>query len=132
MKIVIIAVAAALSAGFAQAGNNIPQGQSTVIVSVKPVTQEFGYFRVHRMGRDASLNWSVSDASTVAYFTIERSFDGSYFETIDQVACTGDATLKYRDINCFPGYIYYRIKAYQTDGSVVTSPVELLHLVAKK
>jgi len=132
MKIVIIAVAAALSAGIAQADNNIPASQSTIVVSAKPVVQEFGYFRVHRMGRDASLNWSVSDASTVAYFTIERSYDGSYFETIDQVACDGDATLKYRDVNCFPGYIYYRIKAHQTDGSVVTSPVELLHLVAKK
>jgi len=132
MKAIIIIVAAVLTAGLTQAGNNNPGNQYSVIISAKPVAQEFGYFRVHRMGRDASLNWSVSDVSAVAYFTIERSYDGSYFETIDQIVNNGDATLKYRDENCFPGYIYYRIKAHQTDGSVVTSPVELLHLVAKK
>ncbi len=132
MKIAIIAVAAALSAGIAQAGNNIPEKQSTIIVSAKPAAQDFGYFRVHRMGRDASLNWSVSDASAVAYFTIERSFDGSYFQAIGQAACGGNATHRYRDVSGFPGFIYYRIKAHQTDGSVVTSPVELLHIVAKK
>lgn len=133
MKIIIIAAIAVCSVAFTQAGNN--QGNknsSKTIFTAQPTALEFGYFRVHRMGRDASLNWSVSNPSGVEYFTIERSFDGSYFETIDEVECAGDATLRYRDVNCFPGYIYYRIKAYQTDGSVVTSPVELLHMVAKK
>ncbi len=132
MKTIIIALITVLSSGFAQAGNSNPEKTLLTIISAKPVAQEFGYFRVHRMGRDASLNWSVSDPSAIDYFVIERSYDGTYFETIDQVTSTGDATVKYRDVNCFPGYIYYRIQAHQADGTVVTSSVELLRIVAKK
>jgi hypothetical protein len=132
MKTFIIAVATALSAGFAQAGNTIPGNQSLPVISAKPVVQDFGYFRVHRMGRDASLNWSVTDPAAVSYFVIERSYDGSYFEVIDEVSSTGNATHKYRDGGCFPGFIYYRIQSHQSDGSVTTSPVEMVHIVAKR
>lgn len=115
-----------------QAGeSNQLSNQSQILFSQQPAEQSFGYFRVHRMGRDASLNWGVSDPS-VAYFVIERSYNGSFFEVISNIAGTGEATYKFRDEACFPGFIYYRITAHNTDGSVTVSDVETLHIVAKK
>lgn len=94
------------------------------------LSQTFGYFRVHRISDDASLNWSVTDPQAVISFTIERSYDGMYFETIDEVASTGLVTYKYRDNTVFPGTIYYRITAHQA-GYSVTSAIESLRIVKR-
>ncbi len=130
MKTILIAAAIALSANSLK-DNNFSANQPLLNVSTKPVVQEFGYFRVHRMGNDASLNWSVSNPVDADFFTVERSYDGTNFESLCDVECAGNATHKYRDNTVFPGYIYYRIKSFQTDGSVITSPVEMLRIVKR-
>lgn len=132
VKIIIICTTILLAYLSSRAGNSIqPVNQSQSVLKQKAAVQNFGYFRVHRMGRDASLNWSVTDPA-VAYFEIERSWDGSFFESISEVSGTGDIMYKFRDENCFPGFIYYRITAHNSDGSVVSSDVQVLHIVAKK
>lgn len=130
MKTILIAAAIALSANSLK-DNNFSANQPLLNVSTKPVVQEFGYFRVHRMGNDASLNWSVSNPVDADFFTVERSYDGTNFESLCDVECAGNATHRYRDNTVFPGYIYYRIKSFQTDGSVITSPVEMLRIVKR-
>lgn len=129
MKAMLIAAAIVLSANSLKE-NNFSANQSIESVSAKPV-QEFGYFRVHRMGNDASLNWSVSNPEDADFFTIERSYDGTNFESLCDMPCGGNATHKYRDNTVFPGYIYYRIKSFQHDGSMITSPVEMLRIVRR-
>lgn len=117
----------------ANAGNfaSSPQPFHPYVVK-KAVPPVFGYFRAHRMQRDASLNWMISDPSAVDHFEIERSEDGEIYVTIDDnVLCDGDATHKYRDANCFPGTIYYRINAHLTDGTIITSPIEVVKIVVK-
>jgi hypothetical protein len=84
------------------------------------------------MQRDASLNWMITDPSAVDHFEIERSEDGFIYTVIDDnVPCDGNATNKYRDASCFPGTVYYRINAHLTDGSVITSPIEVVRIVVK-
>lgn len=131
VNVIIIATILLISSEL-NAGNSIQfcSKSQPQLISVK-AAQSFGYFRVHRMGRDASLNWSVTDPA-VSYFVIERSWDGSFFETIAEVNGNGEAAYKFRDESCFPGYIYYRITAHNLDGSVTTSSVEVLHMVAKR
>lgn len=130
MKAIIFITAVMLSAGAAQT-KQLPFISFNPTVSVKPIQQEFGYFRVHRMGSDASLNWSVMNPLNADFFTIERSYDGTNFEALCDIPCSGAATHKYRDNTVFPGYIYYRIKSYQYDGTMVTSPVEMLRIVKR-
>lgn len=132
VKIIIICTTILLAYLSSRAGNSIqPVNQSQTVLKQKAAVQNFGYFRVHRMGRDASLNWSVTDPA-VAYFEIERSWDGSFFEIIDEVNGIGDVAYKFRDQSCFPGYVYYRITAHNSDGSTTVSSVEVLHMVAKR
>lgn len=105
---------------------------ATISVTNKKVQTAFAYFRVHRMANDASLNWSHINPMAAVYFKIERSYDGSWFETImDEMPATGSATYKYRDNTVFPGTIYYRVIVYHHDGSSEQSPVESLRIVKR-
>lgn len=98
-----------------------------------PSGQAFGYFRVHRQASDVSLSWAVANPSTVTCFTIERSYDGSWFFEIDEVGCSStEPTYKYRDTGAYPGYLFYRIVAHRQDGSTENSPVEEIRIVSKK
>lgn len=96
--------------------------------------QDFAYFRVHRMGNDASLNWAITNPEQASYFIIEKSYDGSYWpsDLENELPATGYATYKKRDNDVYPGYIYYRIKLYQSDGTFITSSTEVLHIVSRK
>jgi hypothetical protein len=95
------------------------------------LAQSFSYFKVHRMADDASLNWGVTDPQAALSFTIWRSYDGVYFEQLDEVEATGYATYKYRDNTVFPGTIYYYVVAHQADGTVA-SGTEVLRIVKRK
>lgn len=96
--------------------------------------QDFAYFRVHRMANDASLNWAITNPDQAAHFIIEKSYDGSYWpsDLENELPANGYATYKHRDNAVYPGYIYYRIKLYQLDGTVITSSTEVLHIVKRK
>jgi hypothetical protein len=100
----------------------------------KKAMQDFAYFRVHRMASDASLNWAITNPEQATHFIIEKSYDGSYWpsELESELPANGYATYKHRDRAVYPGYIYFRIKVYQLDGSFITSSIEVLHLVKRK
>jgi len=106
---------------------------STEVKSFKPVVAgvDFSYFRIHRQASDASLNWGITNPLSVTYFTIDRSYDGFYFEFVDEVQADGSATYRFRDANAFPGTTYYRITAHLSDGSVVASTVESVRIMKK-
>ncbi|RXK59977.1 hypothetical protein ESA94_13090 [Lacibacter luteus] len=132
MKAIIIGTALMLSSALStEASNGVSSGKT---VMVKPVAaqQEIGYFRIHRMANDVSLSWVVSNPAEVECFSIERSFDGVNFYEIDAVGCDGAATQKYRDNSVFPGYLYYRIKVKNADGTSVTSATEMIRIVSRR
>lgn len=132
MKAIIIGTALMLSAALStEASNGLSSNKPA---AVKPVAaqQEIGYFRIHRMASDVALNWSVSNPAEVVCFIIERSFDGVNFYQIDEVGCDGSPTQKYRDNTVFPGYLYYRIKVKNTDGTSVTSATEMIRIVSRR
>lgn len=132
MKAIIIGAALMLSATMStEASNGISSNKS---VTVKPlvVQQEIGYFRIHRQKDDVSLNWSITNPADVSYFSIERSFDGVNFYEIDVFGCDGSFTQKYRDYTAYPGYLYYRVKVVNTDGTSVTSATEMIRIVSRK
>jgi hypothetical protein len=125
MKTIIIIAALALSFTTTNAQSN---GKGNT-----PSGQAFGYFRVHRQATDVSLSWAVANPSAITCFTIERSYDGSWFFEIDEVGCSSvEPTYKYRDGGAYPGYLYYRIVAHRLDGTTENSPVEMIRIVSKK
>lgn len=83
----------------------------------------FKKFQLQHNGSDVSLTWAVSSINVVA-FAVERSYDGTHFETIGSLDCKGTTPHKYNDIDVAPGTVYYRVAAVRADESVESSMVE--------
>ncbi|MBP6686362.1 MAG: hypothetical protein KA160_00785 [Lacibacter sp.] len=133
MKAIILVAALALSFTTSQANDCLISKKNFVVENPKAAPQGFGYFRIHRQASDVSLNWAIEDPTTVTCFTVERSYDGSWFFEVDEVSCSAaNPTYKYRDTGAYPGYLYYRIVAHLTDGTTVNSAVEMIRIVSKK
>lgn len=131
MKTKILLSGFALLCISAITNNEFTTHKTETVTVNKKVQQAFAYFRVHRMANDASLNWGHTNPLAAVHFKIERSYDGSWFETIADMEATASAAYKYRDNTVFPGTIYYRVTAYHHDGSSEQSPVESLRIVKR-
>ena len=135
MKAILIITALALSFTTSQANDCLVSSKPFIAKAKPAAAQGFGYFRIHRMGSDVALNWSVTDPASVTRFSVERSFDAgfSFSETLDEVECaTTNPSYKYRDCATFPGYLYYRVAAHHADGSTEYSAVEMIRIVSRK
>lgn len=88
----------------------------------------FSSFQAHRKKNGVALAWTVNTAG-IDEFIIERSYDGSYFETLDHVPPATGARNKYEDHTVLPGYIYYRAKAVLADGTVDYSETVMVRIV---
>jgi uncharacterized repeat protein (TIGR01451 family) len=80
--------------------------------------------------RDALLKWATASEAGSAYFEVERSFDGTSFAKIGQVAAQGTTsrasayTLTDAGVAAKArGPIYYRLRQVDLDGASAYSPV---------
>jgi hypothetical protein len=90
----------------------------------------FNHVRVHRQGKNVVTAWAVTSNDIVG-FSIERSYDGDFFEEAGSVDGDGSSSYKYTDVGVFPGLIYYRIKAVKTDGTTEYSAVETIRIMQR-
>jgi hypothetical protein len=98
--------------------------------NVKPASvKTVDSFRIHRQGKEIALIWSASGAAD--HFKVERSEDGEFFNTIDNVGANGARSYKYNDGSYFPGMIYYRITCVNSDGSEECSAVQSIRIVQR-
>ena len=77
------------------------------------------------------LKWKVADTTDAnGYFSVEHSFDGSFFEPIDSVPIMG---LEYFYFNRNPrhGWPFYRIRYHDHNGYTTTSPIKRSHTNAE-
>jgi len=97
----------------------------------KSVNSCFARFNVHRAGKaNIEITWAVSDAG-ITQFVIERSYDGEFFDNLNTVNFNGSSSYKSKDMDVFPGVIYYRITAVKSDGTTECSPVESVRIVQR-
>lgn len=82
-------------------------------------------FKVSNNNGDALLKWITSDENNVLKFVVERSLDGISFEEIGQTTAKNSSYSEYSfvDKNLI-NLSYYRLKAIETDGTMVFSPIE--------
>jgi len=78
------------------------------------------------------LAWVTSSEMNSDYFIVERSIDGENWEQFDQVDAAGNSTeetdYQLFDEAPYPGTSYYRLKQYDTDGSLGTTDIEAVYL----
>jgi len=127
--LLIIAITSMAVSGVSFIPPSNSANQEVKVISSKQ-TSEFGFFRAHRQGKNgAALAWGITSLTGVSGFAVERSYDGEFFETINQIPCNGELKHTCKDQNVFPGYIYYRIACVMDDASVLYSQVEIVRIV---
>lgn len=88
--------------------------------------------------QEVELKWTSLSEENLAFYDIERSANGTSFESIAQVEATGafSITTTYTSLDTRPlrGLSYYRLKMVDFDGSVNYSPVRsiLINALADK
>ncbi|MDO7884970.1 right-handed parallel beta-helix repeat-containing protein [Hymenobacter cheonanensis] len=80
--------------------------------------------------RDTQLSWTTASEENSAYFDLERSFDGTSFVKVGQVAAQGTSTsattYAFTDkgvASLATGAVYYRLKQVDRDATATYSPV---------
>lgn len=88
-------------------------------------SSDFLFFKANRFGRDVVVNWAYRNPLLVVFYYVERSTDGVNFTQVTDVMAFGEPWYRFRDRTApSRGLIYYRITAFQHDGSIVYSQVE--------
>ena len=109
----------------------IPANNGSYSITLGKLADVFGAFHAHRQGDFASLNWNVV-SDEVASFRIERSYDGEFFTTVDEVSPSDSRWNRYTDNSVEPGIIYYRVIAIMNDGTEESSSTEVVKIVKHK
>lgn len=91
----------------------------------------FSYFRVHRQMNGAGLMWAVNQQG-VAQFIVELSYDGEYYDKINEVPAHGSSQYRFTHRDAMPGLLHYRLTAVMTDGSTSESSVQTVRIIARK
>ncbi len=103
-----------------------------LLKTADPVQTQLRYFRVHRQGRfDVSVNWGLTSEAGILAFSVERSYDGDFFDPVMDLPANGAPRYSVKDEQVFPGYIHYRLGCIMNDGSTIYSGVETVRIVQR-
>lgn len=126
-KLIVFAVAFISFTGFSFSEENSNTGTT---VKGQSLQETFKYFRIHRQAKNVVLNWGLSSVQGVTGFIIERSYDGDFYDVINQLPSTTELKYTWKDLGVFPGVIYYRIGCIMPDGRVAYSQIETIRIVS--
>ena len=128
----ILLIALSLIVSEAKAISGEPVVKSSLNSVTKKVAGQFGRVNAHRQQQGVGLSWTMMSTNGVAGFIIERSYDGIYFEEIDQVNVEISGRQRYNDNAVYPGFVHYRIVAMMEDGSSEASETAVVRIVSRK
>jgi hypothetical protein len=96
-----------------------------------PLAIHLAAFDAVRRGDEVLLTWTTASEENNDFFTIERSANGVYFESVILVDGAGNSnsTLNYSTLDTQPlgGWSYYRLKQTDYDGTSTYSQVRAVY-----
>ncbi len=88
--------------------------------NVSPLPIELISFEALYKNNEVLLNWSTASEKNNAYFTLEKSQDGLFFEAFERIKSLGNSSTRTdyssKDSDPGSGRMYYRLKQTDTDG----------------
>lgn len=88
---------------------------------------QFTRLQVEVVNTDIAVNWNVGMESGIAGYEVQRSLNGTSFETMGYQACAGDSkdgkAYSWLDLAPEAGTYFYRIRCLGTNGAVSYSEV---------
>ena len=107
-----------------------PEGSGTPMIAVSCVLPvHFLAFKAQLQNQNVLLSWQTTSEYNTAYFTVQRSSDGIYFNDLNMVHAAGQSTninqYQYKDniAGLASGTIYYRLKETDKDGKTTLSGI---------
>ncbi len=101
-----------------------------VLVSC-PLPIELISFEARLNNRQVDLTWQTASEHNNDYFSVERSHDGTSWETIENLQGAGNSTslLSYQTYDFYPyrGIGYYRLKQVDYDGKTTFSEIQRVY-----
>jgi hypothetical protein len=95
-----------------------------------PLPIEMYRFELTKNTNYVSVNWSTASEHKNDYFTIEKTKDGSVFETVGIIKGAGTSQqandYTYKDIHPLKGISYYRLKQTDYDGNFTYSQMRAI------
>ena len=129
-KLFVFAVAFIAFTGFTFSGNKESVSKKESVQANK--AHDFTYFRIHpQTKKNVVLMWGIDSPAGVSNFTIERSYDGEFYDVINEAACNNSTRFTWKDVGVYPGLIYYRVACNMTDGTTHYSAVETIRVVQR-
>ncbi|MBS1567500.1 MAG: T9SS type A sorting domain-containing protein [Bacteroidetes bacterium] len=85
--------------------------------------------------QQVKLQWSIADASKVAHFEVERSKDGTNWNTLSTVPATTvsgiyNAIFSYADVNATGGQSFYHVKLVFNDGTISYTDIKSVNFAS--
>ena len=131
-KLFVFAVAFIAFTGFTFSVKNEKVASKATTYAAANVAHDFTYFRTHHQSKkNVVLDWGIDSPAGVSCFTIERSYDGEFFDVINQVACNNAVKFSWKDEGIYPGTILYRIACNMNDGTTHYSSTESIRIVQR-
>jgi len=99
--------------------------------SIVPLPVELVDFKAVSNGSEVNLSWSTLSERENDFFVVERSYDGAQWTSFEMVQGAGNSNVirHYEVVDQTPNgsVVYYRLKQFDFDGSVVVSdPISLV------
>ena len=131
-KLFVFAVAFIAFTGFTFSVKNEKVASKSTTYAAANVAHDFTYFRTHHQSKkNVVLDWGINTPAGVSCFNVERSYDGEFYDVINQVACNNSVKFSWKDEGIFPGVIYYRIACNMNDGTSHYSEIETIRVVQR-
>jgi hypothetical protein len=107
----------------------VASSQTAVNINTGNKQEQLAFFRIHRQAKNVVVNWGVTSPAGITGYTVERSYDGEFFDIINQFPNNNALKFSTKDESVFPGYIYYRIGCVMNNGSTMYSEVRVIRFV---
>jgi hypothetical protein len=131
-KLFVFAVAFIAFTGFTFSGKNEKVAYKAAPSITANTAHDFTYFRIHHQSKkNVVLDWGIDSPAGVSTFSIERSYDGDFYDVINQVSNNNGVRYSWKDEGIFPGVIYYRIACNMNDGTTHYSAIETIRVVQR-
>ncbi|HEX8659346.1 MAG TPA: T9SS type A sorting domain-containing protein, partial [Hymenobacter sp.] len=110
----------------------------TQTISYNPLPVELAAFTAEAKNGDALLRWSTASERNNDHFAVERSLDSRNFTWLGQVAGHGTSTrpqaYTFTDAGSarFGGWVYYRLRQVDSDGTESFSPVRAVQFLGSE
>jgi hypothetical protein len=103
--------------------------QVTIFVNVSagPLPVLISDYTVAKTGSTATMQWNTVTEINTAEFVMERSGDGTPFNTLNRVTAKGyGSSYTLKDPLPLTGWNYYRLQAMDRDGKIISFPIKSL------